>query len=96
MEKPDILNGWREAIRKMDSIEIAPLPPKMLSRDELQAENILLKAEIQRLHGVVDKLLAHCPDAECSTCAEAVCPHGEPFHFHHDGCPACYLAENPS
>ena len=22
--------------------------------------------------------------------AITACPHGEPFHFHHDGCPSCY------
>lgn len=21
------------------------------------------------------------------------CPHNEPLHYHHDGCPACYLDE---
>ncbi len=41
----------------------------------------------------LDALLEHCPDAECSTCATIICPHGEPFHFHHDGWPAC--AEDP-
>lgn len=45
--------------------------------------------ELQRLRAVTDKLLAHCPDAECMECAKACCPHGEPLHFHHDGCPAC-------
>ena len=48
-----------------------------------------LDAEIRRLHAVIDKLLAHCGDPECYECGEAVCPHGEPLHFHHDGCPAC-------
>jgi hypothetical protein len=45
--------------------------------------------EIQRLKGQIDALLAHCPVSECPECAEIVCPHGEPMHFHHDGCPAC-------
>jgi len=33
-----------------------------------------------------------CPDAddECMYCGVRACPHGEPLHFHHDGCPACY------
>lgn len=30
-----------------------------------------------------------CPDQECWICGTKACPHGEPFHFHHDGCPAC-------
>ena len=50
-------------------------------------------AEVERLHNIVDQLLAHCPDAECSTCGKIVCPHGEPMHFHHDGCPACAMME---
>lgn len=28
-------------------------------------------------------------DAECSQCGADLCPHGEPLHFHHDGCPSC-------
>lgn len=35
-----------------------------------------------------------CPDMECSSCAIRECPHGEPLHFHHDGCPACYLDQD--
>lgn len=30
-----------------------------------------------------------CPDEECGECAERDCPHDEPLHYHHDGCPAC-------
>lgn len=48
-----------------------------------------LQQRVTRLEAMVDKLLAHCPDAECLTCGAAVCPYGEPLHFHHDGCPAC-------
>lgn len=36
-----------------------------------------------------DAALKRCPDGECMKCAMLVCPHGEPLHFHHDGCPAC-------
>lgn len=31
-----------------------------------------------------------CDIDECSICAERDCPFGEPLHYHHDGCPACY------
>lgn len=48
-----------------------------------------MQAEINRLRATVDKLLAHCGDPECMECGAAVCPWGEPLHFHHDGCPAC-------
>lgn len=34
-----------------------------------------------------------CPANECCICAVIYCPHGEPLHFHHDGCPACYLEQ---
>ena len=49
--------------------------------------------EIERLRDSVDRLLAHCPDVECSICAIAVCPHEDPFHFHHDGSPSCAAAD---
>ena len=29
-------------------------------------------------------------DGECLACGMRDCPHGEPLHYHHDGCPACY------
>lgn len=41
----------------------------------------------------LDLLLAHCPDAECSTCAAIICPHADQMHFHHDGCPSCAQEE---
>jgi hypothetical protein len=28
-------------------------------------------------------------DEESEIAAMMVCPHGEPMHFHHDGCPSC-------
>lgn len=30
-----------------------------------------------------------CPDSECYICGWRDCPHHEPLHYHHDGCPAC-------
>jgi hypothetical protein len=48
------------------------------------------KARAERAERMVQALLNHCPDAECMECAKIVCPHGEPMHFHHDGCPACH------
>ena len=49
--------------------------------------------QITQLEASINKLLAHCDDPECFTCGSAVCPHEEPLHFHHDGCPACIEAE---
>lgn len=57
--------------------------------------------EFQALHEYLQKAceaglltdadLAKCKDAECIVCGSIVCPHAEPLHFHHDGCPACSL-----
>ena len=35
-------------------------------------------------------------DGECVACGERDCPHGEPLHLHHDGCPACDMDEEPT
>lgn len=44
---------------------------------------------IQDQYNKLDKLLAHCPIGECGECAKIICPYGDDFHFHHDGCPTC-------
>lgn len=31
-----------------------------------------------------------CAEEDCFGCSAAECPHGEPLHRHHDGCPACF------
>lgn len=41
------------------------------------------------LNQQVVKLLAHCPDTECPECSRIICPHKDPQHFHHAGCPSC-------
>lgn len=30
-----------------------------------------------------------CPSSECVQCGIIICPHSEPLHYHHDGCPSC-------
>jgi hypothetical protein len=37
-----------------------------------------------------------CPDLECCVCGMRDCPHEEPLHYHHDGCPACYFDDGPT
>ena len=32
-------------------------------------------------------------DGECLLCGLILCPHHEPLHYHHDGCPACSQSE---
>ena len=34
-----------------------------------------------------------CPVDECLVCGVRACPHAEPLHFHHDGCPMCESLE---
>lgn len=41
----------------------------------------------------LDHLLDHCKDSECEECSKIICPHQEPLHFHHDGCPSCVAFE---
>jgi hypothetical protein len=36
----------------------------------------------------------NCNEDECTICGIINCPFGEPLHFHHDGCPACFDASN--
>jgi len=50
---------------------------------------IQIAVESKQPNDVVDALLAQCETAECAVCGSICCPHGEPLHFHHDGCPAC-------
>jgi len=50
------------------------------------------ESTIQRIEDMkhqINSLLAHCPDPECATCGEIICPDGNPGHFHHDGCGVC-------
>lgn len=32
-----------------------------------------------------------CNDPECMFCSVIHCPSMDPLHYHHDGCPSCYL-----
>lgn len=52
-------------------------------------EAIELAVESKQPSAVIDALLALCETGECAVCGSIICPHGEPLHFHHDGCPAC-------
>lgn len=53
----------------------------------------LLLALRDKFHSDSEELMKQCGDAECGECAKIMCPHGEILHFHHDGCPACAMAE---
>jgi hypothetical protein len=51
--------------------------------------------QLERCEAQLDALLNHCDKegGECSVCAQIICPHKESLHFHHDGCPACVVAQ---
>lgn len=51
------------------------------------------RRDLARSHGVSVGDYSACGDPECLVCGIVACPHREPLHFHHDGCPACYLDE---
>lgn len=44
---------------------------------------------LEHSNDAVDAVLKLCPVGECMTCARIACPHADPMHFHHDGCPTC-------
>lgn len=62
---------------------------KRTTRDMHESVRAFLQDALDEAYEKIDKLLAHCPDAECMECAKIICPVAEPLHFHHDGCPAC-------
>lgn len=41
----------------------------------------------------VKKHPKNCDEDECIYCGYRDCPHQEPLHYHHDGCPACVNEE---
>lgn len=55
------------------------------------------RALIHALHGIDEEndqpCSPPCDEEYCGGCAMAECPHAEPLHRHHDGCPACYVEE---
>ena len=45
--------------------------------------------EVLAMHRVEAGHSAPESRGECDICGIADCPHGEPLHHHHDGCPSC-------
>lgn len=35
-----------------------------------------------------------CDDMECEECSKRDCPHKDPLHYHHDGCPSCEFSDD--
>jgi len=60
-------------------------PPVACTLERLRAFPVLLDPA---LHPATDI----CPLAECAECSVRDCPHQEPLHYHHDGCPACWAS----
>lgn len=56
----------------------------------VEHEHLHIRIALAKHKGTLtDELLNRCADAECIDCGAIVCPHNDPLHFHHDGCPAC-------
>lgn len=70
----------------MDFLIGSRMPP-----EETRALHAALQVavEARQSSAEIDALLAQCKTDECAVCGSIICPHGEPLHFHHDGCPAC-------
>jgi hypothetical protein len=54
--------------------------------------DISLKDEKKTNADLALELINHihtCKEDECSVCSIVSCPHDEPLHHHHDGCPIC-------
>ncbi len=65
---------------------------------KLNATRNFIQAFVQGNHQCCGSILACTNDGndECIACGERDCPHGEPLHYHHDGCPACVFDEENS
>lgn len=52
--------------------------------------------DIAYFHGHKDGECCDADCGECGICAVLDCPHGDPLHYHHDGCPSCYAPKTDS
>jgi hypothetical protein len=86
-----IADAVKDKDERIANLEAYAKHERSLASEPLMVEITDLKQQITRLEEICDALLNHCDkeNGECSVCATIVCPHKEPFHFHHDGCPAC-------
>lgn len=46
--------------------------------------------DIAYSHGHTPGMCCDAEGGECGICGVLDCPHGDPLHYHHDGCPSCY------
>ena len=79
------------------------LMDRMLGKDtgwELDALHKRLNQAVVENAGfdAIEALFQECmgrpeSDGECMVCGVILCPHHEPLHYHHDGCPACSFDE---
>jgi hypothetical protein len=59
----------------------------VIRADHMPLKHALTLGDVE----AADKFVNECPleHGECSMCGILCCPHSDPFHFHHDGCPSC-------
>lgn len=93
-EEPDSIGAM------VSTLQPTPLPPTTFMEQlvflpdskvglSLSVEEAyqLPKEELEKRHDINTCELG--PSGECLYCGILACPHKEPLHFHHDGCPAC-------
>jgi hypothetical protein len=96
MDIVDKARQWCKTVRTKPTplSEAIPMVAKLCDENEsLRNQLAECQKEVLRLSEIADALLNHCEkdNGECMTCSTIVCPHKEPLHFHHDGCPACAI-----
>ncbi|MCK9371159.1 hypothetical protein M0R04_14705 [Candidatus Dojkabacteria bacterium] len=95
------VRGWEQA--NMENISFLEEIDNFIKRLKKQLEEHLPcshELKIRNLEPInfIKALETHpatkfCEDDECIYCGYRDCPHHEPLHYHHDGCPACITEE---
>lgn len=78
----------------------ASVPPRDFERTgsmPLTQQEAIEILKHQNFYAAIDEkctgVAKTCPVDECSVCAVRECPHQDELHFHHDGCPSCFVEE---
>lgn len=83
---------WRKAL---SPDEVTDLQEKIKTLEAEKTASAICRrgsgVVIDDLRNQVNLLVNHCDkeNGECSVCSQIICPHHDPLHLHHDGCPAC-------
>lgn len=80
----NMLRGFRQALEIMDIFQLSECGMHYIDQGIARPMccGVFLDWKPQHISET-------CTDSECHECGEKDCPHREPLHYHHDGCPAC-------